>query len=162
MLYASLTLVSATPSQEAPCTVAGTITCNLGNMSSGSIATVTVVATTSTTPGKIGSTASVTATEPAPNLANNSAMQTTNVGDVSREVGISTRGKVETGTNIMVGGFTIVGSQSKKVLIRGRGPSMSGAPYNFTGTLSDPLLEVYCGPTFTTGLRQLYGEIKRG
>ncbi|MDD5434421.1 MAG: hypothetical protein PH343_03230 [Nitrospira sp.] len=47
----------------------------------------------------------------------------------------------------MVGGFTIVGIQSKTVLIRGRGPSMSGAPYNFTGTLSDPLLEVYCGPT---------------
>ncbi|OGO12504.1 MAG: hypothetical protein A2Y53_01855 [Chloroflexi bacterium RBG_16_47_49] len=147
VLDASLTLVSATPSQGAPCTGAGTITCNLGSMLNGSSATVTVVATTSLTPGMIGSTASVTAAEPDPNASNNSAMQTTNVGDVSREVGISTRGKVETGTNVMVGGFVFGGTVSKKVLIRGRGPSMSGAPYNFTGTLTNPTLEIYSGPT---------------
>ena len=147
VLDPSLTLVSAIPSQGAPCTGTGTITCNLGGIISGSSATVTVVATTSLTPGMIGSTASVTATEPDPNAANNSAMQTTNVGDVSREVGISTRGYVDTGTNIMVGGFSFGGTVSKKVLIRGRGPSMSGAPYNFTGTLTNPTLEIYSGPT---------------
>ena len=147
VLDASLTLVSATPSQGDPCTGAGTITCNLGTILNGSSATVTVVATTGLTPGMIGSTASVAGNEPDSNTANNSATVTTNVGDVSRASGISTRGKVETGTNIMVGGFTIVGSESKKVLLRGRGPSMSGAPYNFTGTLSNPTLEIYSGAT---------------
>ncbi|OGO12498.1 MAG: hypothetical protein A2Y53_01815 [Chloroflexi bacterium RBG_16_47_49] len=147
VLDASLTLVSATPSQGEPCTGTGTITCNLGSLISGASATVTVVATTSPTPGMIGSTASVTATEPDPNLSNNSATQTTNVGDVSRQVGISTRGYVDTGTGIMVGGFSFGGTVSKRVLIRGRGPSMSGAPYNFTGTLTNPTLEIYSGPT---------------
>ena len=110
VLDASLTLVSATPSQGEPCTGTGTITCNLGSLISGASATVTVVATTSPTPGMIGSTASVTATEPDPNLSNNSATQTTNVGDVSRQVGISTRGYVDTGTGIMVGGFSFGGT----------------------------------------------------
>ncbi|OGO12509.1 MAG: hypothetical protein A2Y53_01885, partial [Chloroflexi bacterium RBG_16_47_49] len=145
VLDASLTLVSVTPSQGDPCTGTGTITCNLGTILNGSSATVAVVATTGTTPGMIGSTASVTAIETDPNTANNSSMQTTNVGDISREVGISTRGYVGTLTEVMVGGFSFDGNISKKVLIRGRGPFMSGAPYNFTGTLADPILEIYSG-----------------
>ncbi|OGO12505.1 MAG: hypothetical protein A2Y53_01860 [Chloroflexi bacterium RBG_16_47_49] len=147
VLDASLTLVSVTPSQGAPCTGAGTVTCNLGSMVNGSIASVTVVATTGTTLSMIGNTASVTANETDPDTTNNSAAQTTNVGDMSREVGISTRAYVGTGTEIMVGGFTIVGNVPKKVLIRGRGPSMSGAPYNFTETLSNPTLEIFSGST---------------
>ncbi|OGO12507.1 MAG: hypothetical protein A2Y53_01870 [Chloroflexi bacterium RBG_16_47_49] len=147
VLDASLILVSATPSQGAPCIGILTVTCNLGTILNGLSATVTVVATTSTTPGMIGNTASVTATEPDPNTTNNSAAVTTNVGDVSRQVGISTRGYVDTGTGIMVGGFTFGGTVSKKVLIRGRGPSMSGAPYNFTGTLTNPTIEIFSGAT---------------
>ncbi|MCC7202360.1 MAG: hypothetical protein IT393_06860 [Nitrospirae bacterium] len=42
-----------------------------------------------------------------------------------------------------IGGFIISGSTSKTVMIRGRGPSMSGAPFNMTGTLSNPYMRRY-------------------
>ncbi len=56
---------------------------------------------------------------------------------------ISTRAYVGTGNDREIGGFIISGSTSKAVLLRGRGPSMSGAPFNITGTLSDPYLRLY-------------------
>ncbi len=56
---------------------------------------------------------------------------------------ISTRALVLTDANVAIGGFIIGGDNLKKVLIRGRGPSMSGAPFNFQGTLSNPFLRLY-------------------
>ncbi len=56
---------------------------------------------------------------------------------------ISTRAYVGTGNDRAIGGFIISGTTSKTVLIRGRGPSMSGPPFNITGTLSDPYLRLY-------------------
>src|SRR5678815_523026 len=50
---------------------------------------------------------------------------------------ISTRGPVLTGDNVMIGGFIIEGSVAKTVLIRARGPSMSGAPFSMPGTLAN-------------------------
>jgi len=44
---------------------------------------------------------------------------------------------------VEIGGFIIGGATSKTVLIRGRGPSMSGAPFNVPGTLSNPFMQVY-------------------
>lgn len=140
----SLTISSVTPSQGT-CNWTTDITCTIGTLSSGSSATVEVV-TTTTIAQMVGNTADVTANEDL-NTANNSAVATTNVGDLSRLVGISTRGKVETGPNILVGGFSFGGLLSKQILVRGRGPSMSGPPYSFTGTLTNPTLEIYSGAT---------------
>jgi hypothetical protein len=58
-------------------------------------------------------------------------------------VNVSTRANVQTGYNVLIGGFIIEGSGSKTVLIEGRGPSMSGAPFNLTGTLSNPTIQLY-------------------
>jgi len=56
---------------------------------------------------------------------------------------ISSRTFVGTGDNVGIGGFIIGGAISKTVLIRGRGPSMSGAPFNLPGTLSNPFMQLY-------------------
>src|ERR1700674_2527418 len=56
---------------------------------------------------------------------------------------ISTRMRVGNGDNAMIGGFIITGSQSKKVIIRGMGPSLGAA--GVQGALTDPLLELHDG-----------------
>ena len=44
-------------------------------------------------------------------------------------INLSTRGFVGTADNVMIVGFIIGGSSSRTVVIRGRGPSLSGAPF---------------------------------
>jgi hypothetical protein len=51
---------------------------------------------------------------------------------------ISTRLRVGTGDNAMIGGFIITGSQAKTVIVRGMGPSLPVA-----GALADPVIEVH-------------------
>jgi len=51
---------------------------------------------------------------------------------------ISTRARVETGEDAMIGGFIVQGPNPKKVLIRGIGPSLP-----LTGALSNPVLDLY-------------------
>jgi hypothetical protein len=53
---------------------------------------------------------------------------------------ISTRLRVETGENALIGGFIVTGTQPKKVLLRGIGPSL---PVN--GALANPFLELHNG-----------------
>lgn len=50
---------------------------------------------------------------------------------------ISTRLRVDTGDNVLIGGFIVTGSQPKKVLIRGIGPSLAVA-----NPLANPTLEL--------------------
>ena len=50
---------------------------------------------------------------------------------------ISTRLRVETGDNVLIGGFIISGTQPKKVIVRAIGPSLTLA-----GALTDPFLEL--------------------
>ena len=52
---------------------------------------------------------------------------------------ISTRLRVETGDNVLIGGFIITGTQPKKVIVRAIGPSLSSF---FPGALADPILEL--------------------
>jgi len=52
-------------------------------------------------------------------------------------VNISTRLRVETGDNALIGGFIIAGTQPKKILVRAIGPSLP-----ITGTLANPTLEL--------------------
>ncbi len=56
---------------------------------------------------------------------------------------ISTRLRVETGDNVLIGGFIISGSQPKKLLVRALGPTLAQLPFNVPGTLADPTLELH-------------------
>ncbi len=61
--------------------------------------------------------------------------------DISSEshlANISTRGKVQTGDNVMIGGFINRGAVPIKVLVRAIGPSLP-----VTGKLADPFLELH-------------------
>jgi WD40 repeat protein len=51
---------------------------------------------------------------------------------------ISTRLRVQTGDNAMIGGFIITGTEPKTVIVRGIGPSLALA-----GALADPIIEVH-------------------
>jgi hypothetical protein len=51
---------------------------------------------------------------------------------------ISSRAVVQTGDNVLIGGFIITGTQPKKVILRAIGPSL-----NLPGKLSNPVLELY-------------------
>jgi hypothetical protein len=46
---------------------------------------------------------------------------------------------VETGDNVLIGGFIITGTHSKKIIVRAIGPSLSAL---FPGALADPVLEL--------------------
>ena len=65
----------------------------------------------------------------------------------SKLVNISTRGRVDSGDNVMIGGFIVEGSSPETVLIRARGPSMSGAPFLLPGTLANPFVQLFSGST---------------
>jgi hypothetical protein len=54
---------------------------------------------------------------------------------------LSTRGYVQTGDNVMIGGFTIPGTKPKGVILRAIGPELS--KYGIPNTLADPTLELY-------------------
>jgi hypothetical protein len=59
----------------------------------------------------------------------------------SRLANISTRGMVESGDNVMIGGFIIGGGEATNVAVRALGPSLG--VHGVSGALSDPMLEVY-------------------
>jgi hypothetical protein len=57
---------------------------------------------------------------------------------------ISTRLRVETGENVLIGGLIVTGTDPKRVIIRAIGPSLSQL---FQGALTNPTLELYQGNT---------------
>ncbi len=62
-----------------------------------------------------------------------------------RLVNLSTRMKVLTGNDVLIGGFVIGGTTGKTVVIRARGPSL--APLGVAGVLSDPVVQLFSGQT---------------
>jgi plastocyanin len=56
---------------------------------------------------------------------------------------ISTRLNVETGDNVMIGGFIVTGTQPKKVIVRAIGPSLANAVPPVAGASADPTLELH-------------------
>jgi hypothetical protein len=54
---------------------------------------------------------------------------------------ISTRARVQTGDNVLIGGFILSGNEAKKVIIRAIGPSLGG--FSIQGALQDPTLELH-------------------
>ena len=65
-------------------------------------------------------------------------------GGASKLANISTRGAVDGGENVLIGGFIAVGSGSNaKVVVRAIGPSLGAA--GVSGALQDPTLELFDG-----------------
>jgi hypothetical protein len=56
-------------------------------------------------------------------------------------VNLATRGTVQTGDNVLIGGFIITGDAPKKVLLRAIGPSLTNSGVN--GALADPTLTLF-------------------
>jgi hypothetical protein len=63
----------------------------------------------------------------------------------SKLLNLSTRMRVQTGENVLIGGFIITGTAPKHVLLRAIGPSLP-----FGGALADPVLELHGPGTFAT------------
>jgi len=84
-----------------------------------------------------GQRVTATATDPSGNTSEFSAA-------LGQLLNISTRLRVQTGENVLIGGFIITGSDPKKVIIRGIGPSLSGT---VSGFLANPTLELHAGST---------------
>ncbi|HTG52724.1 MAG TPA: NF038122 family metalloprotease, partial [Candidatus Tectomicrobia bacterium] len=58
---------------------------------------------------------------------------------------ISTRSFVQTGDNVMIGGFIVQGTGPKRVIIRAIGPELGLPPYNIANALANPTLELHDG-----------------
>ncbi|HSH37231.1 MAG TPA: hypothetical protein VK993_00475, partial [Chthoniobacterales bacterium] len=56
---------------------------------------------------------------------------------------ISTRLRVQTGDNVGIAGFIVTGSDPKRVVVRGIGPSLRADGGEFPGRLEDPTLELF-------------------
>jgi hypothetical protein len=66
-------------------------------------------------------------------------------GKPSKLMNISTRAVIRSADDVMIGGVILAGSSPKTVLIRGRGPSMAGAPFFVPDVLSNPWLQLFSG-----------------
>jgi Matrixin len=62
-------------------------------------------------------------------------------GSPSHLANISTRMKVGIGENVLIGGFIVEGTQSKKVIVRAIGPSLTAG--GVANALADPVLELH-------------------
>jgi hypothetical protein len=86
---------------------------------------------------------------PAKNVTITATDPNGNTSEFSPEMGqlmnISTRLRVQTGDNVLIGGFIISGTDPKKVMVRGIGPSLGN--FGIANTLSDPTLEVHDSTT---------------
>lgn len=62
-------------------------------------------------------------------------------GGASAVANISTRGLVQTGDNVLIGGLIVGGSEPGNILVRAIGPSLSSL--GVAGALADPVLELH-------------------
>jgi hypothetical protein len=65
----------------------------------------------------------------------------------ARLTNLSTRGLVQTGDNVLIGGFIIEGDTSKRVLVRAIGPTLGPPPFNVMGALPNPEVTLVAGQT---------------
>lgn len=73
-------------------------------------------------------------------------LQNNEVPGARRLVNVSARGVVTPATPF-IAGFVISGPGPQRVLIRGVGPTLAGAPFNVSGTLPNPQLTLFRGST---------------
>jgi uncharacterized repeat protein (TIGR03803 family) len=64
----------------------------------------------------------------------------------ARALNISTRMEVQTGNNVLIGGFIVTGTGADRVIVRGIGPSLTG----IGNALADPMLALHGPSGFTT------------
>ena len=92
--------------------------------------------------GKIAAGQRVTSTATDPN--GNTSEFSSAIGQL---LNISTRLRVQTGENVLIGGFILTGTDPKRVIVRAIGPSLSNF---FPDFLADPTLELHGPAGFTT------------
>lgn len=69
------------------------------------------------------------------------------LGNAPRKLAnISTRAEVGPGDDAAIGGFIVTGTEPKRIMIRGLGPSLSANGVNAAAALADPALEVHNSP----------------
>jgi hypothetical protein len=104
-------------------------------------ATATATATPTASP-----TTTPTSTPTATATASPSATPAGSPTDAPAQLlNISTRARVLTGDNNLIGGFIISGNDVKKVLVLAKGPSMSSGGNPLPGRMSDPTIELHAG-----------------
>jgi hypothetical protein len=85
-------------------------------------------------------TATATAT---PTATPTSTPTSTPTPTPATSLNISARARVQTGDNVIIGGFIVTGDVSKRVIVRAIGPSLANS--GLSGVLADPVLELH-GP----------------
>src|SRR4029077_19926513 len=58
---------------------------------------------------------------------------------------ISARSFVQTGDNVMIGGFMVQGTEPERVIIRAIGPELGAPPFNVPNAMVNPTLELHDG-----------------
>lgn len=79
---------------------------------------------------------------------------------IATALNISTRLRVLTGDNVLIGGFIITGSVDKKVIVRAIGPSLG--QFGLTGLLANPTLELYNSSSQLTAANDDWRETQEG
>ena len=93
--------------------------------------------------GMVGSVIVTEATTPTPTPTPTPSPTPTPPPSQAQLLNISTRLGVQTGDNVLIGGFIVTGNDPKKVVLRAIGPSLT--PLGVAGALADPVLELH-GP----------------
>jgi hypothetical protein len=95
--------------------------------------------------GRVGFAMNLQSATPAQHLTMTATDPNGNTSEFSPEMGqflnIATRLRVQTGDNVLIGGFIISGTDPKKVMVRGIGPSLAG--FGIPDPLANPTLEVH-------------------
>lgn len=83
-------------------------------------------------------------------VSTNTAIARVEINAVLRN--ISTRGNVQTGDSVLIGGFIVTGSEARRIIVRGIGPSATANGQPIPGALQDPVLELHdqSGATIAT------------
>jgi N-acetylmuramoyl-L-alanine amidase len=66
-------------------------------------------------------------------------------GSAARLIGLAARNRVGTGSDVLIAGFYLSGTGTRRVLIRGIGPALALPPFNLPGVLANPRIEVRDG-----------------
>jgi uncharacterized repeat protein (TIGR03806 family) len=62
-----------------------------------------------------------------------------------RLINTAVRAQVGTGANVLIPGLVVSEGAAKTVLIRAVGPGIAGAPFNVTGTVTQPVVTLFAG-----------------
>lgn len=117
---------------------------NVGNVQAGDLLGGISVRTYPDTTNKVRTTNAIdtTANAEANDPTANAAVYTVLGGLPSGKLqNISTRAQVGSGPNVLIGGFIITGSEPKRVLVRGRGPSLT--EFGIADPIHDPVIDLY-------------------